>query len=142
MWDTAGQEDYDRLRPLSYPNTDVFLLCFSLTSPDSLTNIESKWCPEIRSYCSSEKPRIIMIGTKSDLRDDKTSFNSTSQFQKIHSVTSAEAIRVAKKIHAEKYLECSALTQKGVKQVFEEIVKVALNSRKKMSKKRRMCVIC
>jgi GTPase SAR1 family protein len=46
--DTAGQEDYDRLRPLSYPQTDVFVLCFSIASPTSLENVASKWIPEIR----------------------------------------------------------------------------------------------
>ena len=44
LWDTAGQEDYDRLRPLSYPDTDVILMCFAIDSPDSLENI-----PEVSS---------------------------------------------------------------------------------------------
>lgn len=43
----AGQEDYDRLRPLSYPDTDVILMCFSVDSPDSLENIPEKWTPEV-----------------------------------------------------------------------------------------------
>lgn len=48
LWDTAGQEDYDRLRPLSYPDTDVILMCFSIDSPDSLENIPEKWTPEVK----------------------------------------------------------------------------------------------
>ena len=47
----AGQEDYDRLRPLSYPDTDVILMCFSIDSPDSLENIPEKWTPEVRHFC-------------------------------------------------------------------------------------------
>ena len=44
LFDTAGQEDYDRLRPLSYPQTDVFLVCFSVVSPSSYENVKEKVC--------------------------------------------------------------------------------------------------
>lgn len=60
LWDTAGQEDYDRLRPLSYPNTDVFVLCFSVVSPVSFDNISTKWIPEIRKCCPDTP--ILLIG--------------------------------------------------------------------------------
>uniref|UniRef100_A0A3Q4GA13 Cell division cycle 42 n=1 Tax=Neolamprologus brichardi TaxID=32507 RepID=A0A3Q4GA13_NEOBR len=44
LWDTSGQEDYDRLRPLSYPQTDVFLVCFSVDSPESFQMVTNKVC--------------------------------------------------------------------------------------------------
>merc|ERR1719238_2506297 len=69
LWDTAGQEDYDRLRPLSYPQTDVFMACFSVISPTSYRNVSDKWIPEIRHYCPNTP--ILVVGTKTDLRDDK-----------------------------------------------------------------------
>jgi small GTP-binding protein len=69
LWDTAGQEDYDRLRPLSYPQTDVFLICFSLVSAVSFENVRTKWYKEIRHHCPNTP--IILVGTKMDLRDDK-----------------------------------------------------------------------
>ena len=62
MWDTAGQEDYDRLRPLSYPDTDVILMCFSIDSPDSLENIPEKWTPEVKHFCPNVP--IILVGNK------------------------------------------------------------------------------
>lgn len=66
LWDTAGQEDYDRLRPLSYPMTDVFLVCFSVVSPTSYENVSAKWIPELRHLAPTAP--IILVGTKTDLR--------------------------------------------------------------------------
>merc|ERR1711884_577940 len=63
LWDTAGQEDYDRLRPPSYPDTDVILMCFSIDSPDSLENIPEKWTPEVKHFCPNVP--IILVGNKS-----------------------------------------------------------------------------
>jgi small GTP-binding protein len=68
IWDTAGQEDYDRLRPLSYPQTDVFLVCFSVISEPSFNNVKQKWIPEITHHAPGVP--ILLIGTKSDLRND------------------------------------------------------------------------
>ena len=66
LWDTAGQEDYDRLRPLSYPDTDVVLMCFALNNPDSFDNILEKWTPEVKHYCPHIP--VILVGCKRDLR--------------------------------------------------------------------------
>ena len=74
LWDTAGQEDYDRLRPLSYPQTDVFLLCFDIVNPASFNNIRQKWRPEIEHH-EPNKPFII-VGTKMDLRVSQVAVRS------------------------------------------------------------------
>jgi Ras-related C3 botulinum toxin substrate 1 len=68
LWDTGGQEDYDRLRPLSYPDTDVFLVCFSVVSPTSYENVSAKWIPELRHHAPNVP--ILLVGTKTDLRED------------------------------------------------------------------------
>jgi len=124
LWDTAGQEDYDRLRPLSYPQTDVFVLCFSVISPTSYTNITNKWMPEIRHHCPDTP--VILCGTKIDLREDRDFVNQL-QRQNLQSIKREQGQRLCKKIRAFKYVECSALTQKGLKQVFDDAVRSVLS---------------
>jgi len=122
LWDTAGQEGYDRLRPLSYPQTDVFLICFSITSPNSFTNIEQKWKPELAHHAPSAP--FLIVGTKSDLREDEAQVASLKEKGKYK--TFEEFADAAKAMGAEKYLECSALKQTGLQQVFDESIRAAL----------------
>jgi len=128
LWDTAGQEDYDRLRPLSYPQTDVFLICFSIISPSSFDNVKSKWYPEIQHHAPGVP--MILVGTKSDLRGDHTMV-STLAAKGLHMVTHEEAVARQKECGAVNYLECSALTQEGLKTVFDEAIRAAMNKPKK-----------
>jgi Ras-related C3 botulinum toxin substrate 1 len=123
LWDTAGQEDYDRLRPLSYPQTDVFLVSFSIISPHSFENVKSKWWPEVQHHAPGVP--IILVGTKADLRNDQ-SMIAQLQAKGLHVISDDEAQQRAKEIGAVKYLECSALTQEGLKTVFDEAIRAAL----------------
>jgi Ras family protein A len=128
LWDTAGQEDYDRLRPLSYPDTDVILMCFSIDSPDSLENIPEKWTPEVRHFCPNVP--IILVGNKKDLRHDETTKRELMKMKQ-EPVRPEEGKAVAEKINAFAYLECSAKTKDGVRQVFETATRAALQTKKK-----------
>jgi len=133
LWDTAGQEDYDRLRPLSYPQTDVFILCYSVVSPPSLTNIKVKWNPEVTHY-TPNAPKML-VATKADLRDDAEAVRRLSE-RKLAPVTTAEGQKLAQEIGASKFLECSALTGQGLKHVFDEAIRLVLNPPPMKSTKR------
>jgi cell division control protein 42 len=118
LFDTAGQEDYDRLRPLSYPQTDVFLVCFSVTSPASFENVREKWFPEVHHHCPGVP--CLIVGTQTDLRDDPQVREKLSK-QKMQPVRKEDGERMAKDLGAVKYVECSALTQFKLKDVFDEV---------------------
>jgi len=133
LWDTAGQEDYDRLRPLSYPQTDVFLVCFSVISSSSFENVKTKWVPEIQHHAPNVP--ILLVGTKSDLRkDDNTIKQLNSRQQSMVTVENAQ--RMAKEIGAVNFLECSALTQEGLKQVFDDAIRAAMSKPNKPTGKK------
>jgi len=131
LWDTAGQEDYDRLRPLSYPQTDVFLICFSIISPHSFDNVKSKWWPEIQHHAPGVP--LILVGTKADLRNDEATVSQLAS-KGLRVITQEEAQQRMKEIGAVNYLECSALTQEGLKTVFDEAIRAALQGKKKPKK--------
>ncbi|KAK6052977.1 Ras family protein [Cooperia oncophora] len=133
LWDTAGQEDYDRLRPLSYPQTDVFLVCFSLVNPASFENVRAKWYPEVSHHCPTTP--IILVGTKADLRDDRETIERLRE-RRLTPISQTQGLVMAKEIKAVKYLECSALTQRGLKQVFDEAIRAVLCPPQKPKKKK------
>jgi cell division control protein 42 len=138
LFDTAGQEDYDRLRPLSYPQTDVFLVCFSTVSPSSFENVKEKWVPEITHHC--QKTPFLLVGTQIDLRDDAATIEKLAKNkQKPLSLEMGE--RLAKELRAVKYVECSALTQKGLKNVFDEAILQSLEPPEKISTSKRCCLV-
>ena len=138
LWDTAGQEDYDRLRPLSYPHTDVFLLCFSVLSYSSYENISAKWHPEIYHHCPDIP--IILVGTKIDLREDKETLERMES-QRLPIVSFEQGLIKTKEIMAHKYVECSALTQRGLKMVFDEAIRVVVAPVKKKKQKKRCTIL-
>jgi len=127
LWDTAGQEDYDRLRPLSYPQTDVFLICYSIISPASFENVRSKWVPEIKHHAPNVP--IVLVGTKSDLVNDNNIRKQLSG-KGLQPITPEMAAQLAQQIGAVKAMQCSALTQEGLKNVFDEAIRAALNKAK------------
>jgi len=137
LWDTAGQEDYDRLRPLSYPQTDVFLICFSLVSPPSYENVRTKWSPEISHHAPSTP--TLLVGTKLDLREDPNTIEKLKQ-RRMAPIQYSQGVAMCKDTNAVKYLECSALTQKGLKTVFDEAIRAVTNPSTDKVKKR-SCVI-
>lgn len=130
LWDTAGQEDYDRLRPLSYPDTNVLLICFSVDNPDSLENVPEKWVPEVRHFCPSVP--FVLVGCKRDLRNDP---NTIAELKKMGQkpVSYEEGQMVAMKIVAHSYIECSAKSKDNVREVFETATRAGLAVRKKKS---------
>lgn len=133
LWDTAGQEDYSRLRPLSYRGADVFVLAFSLLSRPSYENVLKKWMPELRRFAPNVP--IVLVGTKLDLRDGKSYLNDHMSSGVI---TSAQGEELRKQIGAAAYIECSSKTQQNVKAVFDNAIKVVLQPprRKEVVKKK------
>jgi len=113
----------------------VILVCFSVDNPDSLENVQEKWISEVLHFCQGLP--IILVGCKKDLRDDPKTIEELAK-NKQKPVSLDEGAAVAQKIGAYKYLECSARSGDGVKEVFEHATRAALLSK---PKKKKGCLI-
>jgi len=129
LWDTAGQEQYELLRQLSYSKSHVILIAFAIDTPDSLENVTVK-IEEVRSICGSVIP-IILVGLKADLRPPSDDPN-IDRF-----VSRAQAERVAQSIGAHAYKECSALKIEDVNDVFEAATRASMLMREGATHARR-----
>ncbi|KAG5039535.1 hypothetical protein JHK85_012011 [Glycine max] len=138
LWDTAGQEDYNRLRPLSYRGADVFVLAFSLVSHASYENVLKKWVPELQHFAPGIP--VVLVGTKLDLREDK---HYLADHPGLVPVTSEQGEELRKLVGATYYIECSSKTQQNVKSVFDAAIKVVIKPPQKQEKKkpRRGCLL-
>jgi Ras-related C3 botulinum toxin substrate 1 len=96
VWDTAGQDEYNRLRPFSYPGTDVFLIVFDVSSRTSFNHVETKWIPELKQYVPNVP--IILVGAKIDRRECP-----------MDCVTYDEGVNLANRIQAVAYYEVSSM---------------------------------
>ena len=128
LWDTAGQEDYDRLRPLSYPDSDVIIVTYSIDNPDSFNNVTAKWIPEVQHHCP--KVPIILVALKADLRNDQATIERLQTTRQIP-VSVKEGKDLAEEIGAYKFVECSAKQVIGVREVFEMAVMSTIKKKQK-----------
>jgi len=125
LWDTSGGgEDYDRLRPLSYPQTDVFILLFSVISPTSYGNVKSKWWPEVMHHCPTD---VVVVANKIDCRDDPEKLESLKE-KGLALITTEQGKQLAADVKAKGYAEISALTGQGVRAAFELVYDIYLEN--------------
>lgn len=126
LWDTAGQEEYDRLRPICYKNCDVFVVCYSIRDRSTLEHIKGKWIPEIHKY----QPGVpwILVGTKADLREGADAEDY---------VAIETAKNLGTELGASEFLECSAKTQAGLKDVMIQATRIGLTQ----NRSRKKCVL-
>ncbi|XP_023344424.1 ras-like GTP-binding protein rhoA isoform X2 [Eurytemora carolleeae] len=127
LWDTAGQEELDRIRPITYPNTDILLLVCSVDNPDSLFNIKAKWNTEVSHYCRGV-PKIL-VANKLDLADDPR-VRAKLKDQGLEIITAEQLEKVRKEIKADSAFIVSALSGINIKNLFEAAGALALSKPK------------
>eukprot|EP01119_Soliformovum_irregulare_P015990 TRINITY_DN4588_c0_g1_i4.p1 TRINITY_DN4588_c0_g1~~TRINITY_DN4588_c0_g1_i4.p1 ORF type:complete len:115 (-),score=32.44 TRINITY_DN4588_c0_g1_i4:49-393(-) len=111
-------------------------MCFSIISPSSFENVSAKWYPEVSHHCPSTP--IILVGTKLDLREDRETIDRLRE-KNMAPISYEQGMGKAKEINAIKFMECSALTQKGLKNVFDEAIRAVIAPAPKKKQKKGGC---
>ncbi|KAH3701167.1 ras-related C3 botulinum toxin substrate 1-like [Dreissena polymorpha] len=119
VWDNSGSDKYNTLRPLSYTHTDVFLVCFSLKSLQSLEHVRSVWLPEIENAVG--KRPFILVGCKRDPASDGFMYRRVTL-----DVLTDEGEEMAQELGAVNYVETSAIEKWGLTTCFHSAVQAAL----------------
>lgn len=138
LWDTAGQAEYDDLRPLSYPNTNVYLLCFAIDCPTSFQNVKAKWWPEVLHH-SPDTP-FLLVGTKSDLRHEQSRIDELA-LKGMQMIDTKDAMTMVNEIGAAGYVECSSQSKEGIEDVFGDAIVAVLGHKRKNNNKMNSCCI-
>lgn len=120
--DTTASKDYDRLRPLSYPGTNVFVLCFSVVDRQSFANIRERWLPEI----ASQNAQYLLVATKIDLRNDVETLQRLQERDPTFTpIQTTGGIELQKHIdNCIGYVECATkltVEVEGISQIFNTI---------------------
>jgi len=118
LWDTPGQDEYDRLRPISYHESDVVLLCFALDDRQTLQNVNERWIIEVKLYCKDAK--IILVGMNSDLR----------RIGNPNHVSDEEAKQFCIDNGLFEYIPCSARTMENINKIFPAVVRACQTKKK------------
>jgi len=126
LWDTAGQDDFEAMRPMSYQSADIFLIFFAIDNPVSFQNVKHKWFPEITKG-PREVPRIL-VGTKMDCREDQARLAQLAE-KKIKPISFKQGKKLASELGCVSYIECSAITKKGFRDVFGQTIAAMMNLR-------------
>ncbi|XP_048852415.1 rho-related GTP-binding protein RhoH [Brienomyrus brachyistius] len=125
LWDTAGNDTFRQIRPMSYQQADVVLLCYSVANISSYASVRNKWIGEVRAHLPSIP--VLVVAMQTDQREMGPQRGSC--------VTAMEGKQLARDIRAKGYLECSALSNRGIQQVFECAVRTAVNQAKKQNRR-------
>ena len=121
LWDTAGQEEYNNIRPLSYPETNIFLVCFSVEAQSSFDNIAAKWLPELKKH--EPNTPFIVVGTKCDVRENADIVAERLALGKPMKPYE-EYKELALQNGAAAYVECSAITRANLESLFDDAIRI------------------
>ena len=126
FWDSAGEEGYARIRTLLYPNTDVFVLMFSVVNQPSFVNVKDRWVVELRQH--RPKTPILLVGTKGDLRG-KQRYEWEVSRQQVDDIV--------RELDLAGYVECSAKDGTGLRRVIDEAIRIVTEAPPETEKKKK-----